>query len=207
MSERDVLARYIRFRIWSALGCIAAVIVLIAPAFGTWFSDNPAAASGILKETGAIDHWNLWAVTFGWSGCGNCGLTSKVAGPPVGIIGDLERGLGLLVILALAFTVVCLLWTAAKGVWGTALAAAIGSAGVFALTMWLRFKGDADHQGNLGPHSYNTGEGMAVMQWAAVAGLLWACYVMTVAHRHWRRARYSELQAFEPVPPPTRPVP
>jgi len=44
---------------------------------------------------------------------------------------------------------------------------------------------------------------------AAVGVLLWACYVMWVARRYWRRDRDGELEALAelaPEPPPTRPV-
>jgi hypothetical protein len=40
-SERDVLVRYIGFRVLTATGCIVAVAVLFLPTLATWFSDNP----------------------------------------------------------------------------------------------------------------------------------------------------------------------
>lgn len=55
-----------------------------------------------------------------------------------------------------------MLWTAANGRWRGALAAAIGSGAAFAAEMALRVAGNADHQGNPGPHSYDTGGGMAL---------------------------------------------
>lgn len=201
VTERDVLARYIRFRVWTAVSCSVAVLVLFAPTLGTWFSGGPAAAGEPAEVT---DIWSFWEVIFPVPGCGDCGVTSKVAGPPLGYIGGLERGLGWLVFLAFAFTVVCLLLTAAYGRWVTALAAAIGSAGVFATTMLLVPAG-RDQQG-----SYNPGAAIFFELLAAVAVLLWACYVMSVARRYWRRDRDGELEALAglaPEPAPTRPVP
>jgi hypothetical protein len=196
MSERDVLARYIRFRVWTAVSCTVAVLVLFAPTLGTWFSGNPAAASAPAEVT---DIWSFWEVIFKVPGCGDCGMTSKVAGPPIGYIGGLERGLGWLVFLAFAFTVVCLLLTAAYGTWGTALAAAIGSAGVFGATMLLGTAGGADRQGYSGPPAYSAGAAILFELIAAVAVLLWACYVMAVARRYWRRDPDGELEALAGV--------
>jgi hypothetical protein len=206
VTERDVLARYIRFRVWTAVSCTVAVLVLFAPTLGTWFSGGPAAGGSPAEVTGI---WSFWEVIFYVPGCGDCGVTSKVAGPPIGYIGGLERGLGWLVFVAFAFTVVCLLLTAAYGGWVTALAAAIGSAGVFAATMLLAFAGRADQQGYSGPASYNPGAAILFELLAAVAVLLWACYVMSVARRYWRRDRDGELEAvagLAPEPAPTRPV-
>ena len=81
MTERQVLARYIRFRVWTAISCTVAVLVLFAPTLGTWFSGGPAAGSTPAEVT---DIWSFWEVVFYAPGCGDCGVTSKVAGPPIG---------------------------------------------------------------------------------------------------------------------------
>lgn len=177
------LVRYIDFRLRTAVGCVLAVIVLFAPTLGTWFSDDPRAGSA--PASGLIDHWNLWLVIGGGQGGGSARLPD---GDPAGlIIGGLERNLGLLVLLAVAFCALSLVWTAARGRWRPALAAAIGGGLAFALEMVLRFAGDADRQGNPGPHSYDTGAGLALAQWVTVAVVIWALYVMTSARRDWRR--------------------
>lgn len=96
-------------------------------------------------------------------------------GEPAGSfkIGGLETGLGWLVLIVVAFTVVSRLRLAAKGTSGVALGAGLGSAGAFVLEMLLRFAGDADRRGNPGPHSYFTGGGLALAQWGAIAVVAW----------------------------------
>jgi multisubunit Na+/H+ antiporter MnhB subunit len=176
------LLRYVNFRIRVAVGCVFAVILLFAPTLGTWFSDHRGAGSS--PASGLIDHWNFWLVMSGGLGGGPARLPD---GDPAGFaIGGLEQGLAWLVLVVLAFSVLALLRTAATGGWGAALAAAIGVTVAFAVEMVLRFAGDADHRGNSGPHSYDTGAGMALAQWLAVAVVIWALYVMQTARSEFR---------------------
>lgn len=177
------LVRYLDFRIRTAVGCVLAVVMLFLATLGTWFSDN--AGAGSAPSTGLIDHWNFWLIISGGQGGGSARLPS---GNPAGLsIGGTEHDLGTLVLFVLVLTALALLWTAANGRWRGALAAAIGSGAAFAGEMVLRFAGDADHQGNTGPHSYDSGGGMALAQWVAVAVLIWALYVMITARREWQR--------------------
>lgn len=192
---QSVMVRYIDFRIRTAIGCVLAVILLFIPTVGTWFSDNPSAGSA--PASGLIDHWNFWLVISGGQGGGPARLPD---GDPAGfVIGGLEKGLGWLVLFALVFSTLALLQTAAKGRWGAALAAAIGSGAGFALEMVLRFAGDADHRGNPGAHSYTTGAGLALAQWVAVVVVIWALYVMTTARRDWRRLSDDNLEALAQI--------
>jgi hypothetical protein len=179
----DGLPEYIDFRIRTAVGGMLALVVLFVPTLLTWFSDNPHAGSA--PASGLIDHWNLWAVMSSSQGGG---ASLRPDGLPAGFsIGGLESGLAQLVLAGLAVTLVMVLLTAARGRWGMALATAIGAAVTFGLEMVLRFAGNGDHQGQSGPHSYNTGVGLALAQWAAVAVVAWALYVLTVARRDWRQ--------------------
>jgi hypothetical protein len=191
---QTAMVRYIDFRIRTAVGCVLAVALLFAPTLGTWFSDNPSAGSA--PASGLIDHWNFWLVISGGQGGGSARLPD---GDPAGFtIGGLEKGLGWLVLFALVFSALALLQTAAKGRWGAALAAAIGSGAGFALEMVLRYAGDADHRGNPGPHSYDTGAGLALAQWVALVVVIWALYVMATARRDWRRGDDS-LEALTQI--------
>ena len=182
---------YVEFRIQTAIGGTLALIVLFVPTLLTWFSDNPRAGSA--PGSGLIDHWNLWAVMSRSQGGGSARLPD---GLPAGFpIGGLESELAFLVVAGLVVTLLAVLLTAAWARWGVALAAAIAAAVTFGAEMALRFAGNGEHLGNPGPHSYNTGVGLALAQWTAVAVVLWALYVMSLARRDWWRLPADRLAA------------
>jgi hypothetical protein len=184
------LLAYIDFRIQTAIGGTLALIVLSVPTLLTWFSDNPRAGSA--PASGLVDHWNLWAVLSRSQGGGS----ARVGGLPAGFqIGNLESELAFPVVVGLVVTLLAVLVTAARAHLGVALTAAIAGVVTFALEMVLRFAGNGDHHGNPGPHSYNTGVGLALAQWTTAAVVVWALYVMTAARRDWRRLPADRLAA------------
>lgn len=179
--DRGALLAHIGFRIRTAVGGMIFLVVLILSTLGPWFSDNPGAGSA--PASGLINHWNLWLMVSGGQGGGDARLPD---GAPAGVkIGGAESGLALLVVLALAFTTVMLVWTAMDGRARLALMTSIGAIATLVVEFVLRFVGDADNRGDQGwPHSYDPGGSFALAQWAAAAVAVWALAVMITARRH-----------------------
>jgi hypothetical protein len=173
MTDHDRLLAEVTFRIRTAVGSTLLVVALLAAMTAAWFSDNPGAGSA--PASGVIDHWNFWTVVSGSKGAGN-GFA----------IGGRESGLAGWLAVVLALTIVALVLTATECRWRLALAAAVTGAVSLVLEFLLRTSANGDHQGNSGPHSYDTAAGLALAQWVTVAIIVWALYVITAALRESR---------------------
>jgi hypothetical protein len=175
------LREYFEFRLRVALGAALALIALVVPTLLTWFSDNPGAGSA--PASGLIDRWSFWEVAGHTQGGGMARLQG---GFPSGfLIGGGETALAWLVMIPLLVMVIAVVLTVTRGGWVAPLVTAISGTVALAAIIALRVVAGSDHQGNPGPHSYNTGPGITLALWMTALAIVWALCVMTTVRRDW----------------------